>query len=90
MKYTLKAGIAAFIEVNSASFPTEYGENNQDYVYISKEKPVENTNPYGIEFGVLPVPVQDVINEHFESVFSLPLGSRKGYLDQLVPIVVFV
>lgn len=88
MKYTIKPAIAAFVEVTSDVFPEYYGEHNQDYVYISDTKPVQNTNPNGIAFDVLPEPVKEQINKHFNTVFNMPIGSRKDYLSQLVPIEV--
>ena len=88
MKYTITPGIAAFVEVTSEVFPVEYGERNQDYVYINETNPIQNTNPNGIEFDVLPDAVKEQIIQHFDAVFSMPIGSRKGYLEQLVPIEV--
>ncbi len=90
MKYTIKPAIAAFVEVTSDAFPENYGEHNQDYVYISDTQPVQNVNPNGIAFDVLPEPVKERITKHFDTVFSIPIGSRKGYLDQLILIEVHV
>ena len=88
MKYTITPGIAAFVTVNSEAFPVEYGERNQDYVYINETNPIQNTNPNGIAFDVLPEMLQKQLTQHFDAIFAMSPSSRKGYLEQLVPITI--
>lgn len=90
MKYTIKPAIPAFVEVTSDAFPVSFGAQTQDYVYILGIKPIQNTNPNGIAFEVLPEPVKKQITNHFDTVFGMPIGSRMGYLAQLVPIEVTI
>ena len=90
MKYTIKPAPAPFVSVKSEAFPISYGDRSEDYVYISEAQPIQNTNPNGIEFDVLPESVKEKLKEYFDTLFNIPVGSRKGYLEQLVPIVIDV
>lgn len=85
MKYTIKPGIAALVDVHCDEFPERFGERKQSYIFMAEGKPVEKGVGDTVAFSELPIPVQAQINRHFGTVFALPVERRAEYLRNCIP-----
>ncbi len=77
MKYTVKPGIAACVDVECEKFEFRFGQRVESYVYLSKENGIVKAPGSKVEFEALPSQVQEAIKNHFDHVFSLPLEKRE-------------
>lgn len=92
MRYEIKPGIAAHVEVHCEAFPMNYGYRRSAFIFMAEGKLPEKGIADPVKWGDLPMQVQAAINKHFGTVFALPVERRGEYLASFKdnPIVVEV